>query len=100
MEYLTDIEQRKDEGRGGIKYKGFIILPEYQMCFKTDKFGNVTDCKQTKKDITHYGIYDPINNDKLWIAEDTIAECKATIDNWLKKVNMVDNTQKSWDKLD
>ena len=85
-----------------MRYKGFIITPVYVIGsdFKVLSDGRIKDRKPTSKDIEYYEILDPVDNMDRWIAENTIAECKTTIDDFLAKVNMKDNTKASWDKLE
>jgi hypothetical protein len=84
-----------------MKYKGFCILPVYSLCadWTLDQHNRVVSKKPTSSDIEYYEILDPMENDKRWIAEDTVRQCKETIDTFLKKVGMKDNTPKSWEKL-
>lgn len=93
-----------------MKYKGFIISPNYTGTVKIVEDGMVLDLdkngtwkpvrKVGKQDIDFYDILDPMENDRRWISEATIAECKATIDAFLLKVGMKDNTPARWAKLD
>ena len=84
-----------------MKYKGFEIYPVYALgsTFTIDDHGVVRDRNPTSKDIEYYTIYDPID-DRDWIKENTINECKATINAYLKKVGMKSNAQSEWDKLE
>ncbi len=85
-----------------MKYKGFVISPVYVAGsdFRMMKDGTVLHRKQTSRDIDYYEILDPMEDMERWIAEDTIEDCKATIDAFLICINMKDNTKKSWDALD
>jgi len=84
-----------------MKYKGFEIIPVYHAGSDFNvKNGVVKACKPKSADIAYYDIIDPIENNKKHCAEFTIKECKKTIDGLLKLLGMVDNTQKSWDKLE
>ena len=89
-----------------MKYKGFIIQPVYNSVIRDgklwdmDKRGLDVWRNPYKSDIDCYEILDPMENDKRWIAEDSVIECKATIDAFLQKVGMKDNSPKSWAKLD
>ena len=76
-----------------IKYKGFEIRKVYHICadWKLDKNGTVIARKPKPEDISHYCIFDTIEN-KDWIKENTIAECKVTIDDFLKRNNLNKNT--------
>ncbi len=76
-----------------MKYKGFIILPEYHTGsdFKLNKHGEVIPRKPTKADIAYYIIFDPVEDMKMWIAESTVAECKATINQFLAKAGLKRN---------
>jgi hypothetical protein len=67
-----------------MKYKGFEIEPIYHVgsTFTVKDSGEVVDRKPTSKDIAYYMIYD---QGKPWIPENTMAECKATINNFLTK---------------
>lgn len=75
-----------------MEYKGFVILPEYHVGadFKIVD-GAVIPRKPRKQDIAYYVIYDPLENMKRWIAEDTKEECIKTIDNFLLNNNLKKN---------
>jgi hypothetical protein len=85
-----------------MRYKGFIIKPVYSIgsTFTITKNNTIRNRRPKKEDIEYYEILDPMEDNNRWIAEDTVAECKESIDNFLKKVGMKDNLKKSWDKLD
>lgn len=70
-----------------MKYRGFVIQAVY-LCgsdFTVKDDGRVVNRKPTSKDVDYYEILDPDNYVDRWIAEDTIAECKRTIDAFLLK---------------
>ena len=77
-----------------MKYKGFEIVADYFVGsdFTIDKHGKVKDRKPTSKDIACYIIYDPVENGKRWIAENTIKECKETIDSFLSRNGLKRNS--------
>jgi hypothetical protein len=83
-------------------YKGFSIVPVYHIgsTFTVHEDGRVTDRKPTAKDIAYYVVVDPIDYDKRWIAENTIEDCKNSIDQFLAKAGMEDNKPETWAKLD
>jgi hypothetical protein len=89
-----------------MRYKGFIIQPVYNSVMRDgklwdmDKQGRDVWRNPRKSDIDYYEILDPMENDKRWVVEDSLIECKATIDAFLQKVGMKDNSPKSWAKLD
>lgn len=85
-----------------MKYKGFNILVHYCIAanWKLNKFDQVVNRIPKKEDIEYYEVFDPMENNDRWIAENTIAQCKGTIDQFLLSVGMKDNTQCSWDKLE
>ena len=76
-----------------MKYKNFEIVPVYSLCadWKLDKNDCVVPKRKSKKDIEYYQI---IDNGRDWICENTIGECKHTIDRMLiilgTKVNTKD----------
>lgn len=74
-------------------YKGFTINPVYSIAadWKLDKNGSVVSRKPTSKDVECYCIFDPIEN-KDWIKEFTIKECKETIDSFLTRNNLKKNS--------
>jgi len=86
-----------------MKFKGFVILPEYYVGSTftvNENTGAVKNRKPTNKDIEYYVIYDPMEGMKRWIAEFTVQQCKTTILDFLHKVNMKDNNPSSWAKLE
>lgn len=85
-----------------MKYKGFIISPVYAIGSDMRELacGRIVGRKPTSKDIEYYEILDPMEDMSRWIAEKTIPECKETIDSFLAKVGMKDNTKASWDLLE
>jgi len=75
-----------------MKYKGFVILPEYHAGADFKVVNSVViPRKPRKQDVAYYVIYDPLNGMKRWIAEDTVVECKKTIDEFLEKNNLKKN---------
>jgi hypothetical protein len=74
-----------------MKYKGFVIKPVYYCGsdFKVLKDGTIKDRKPTSKDIEYYEIID--DDGDRWIAENTIQECKDTIDAFLGKCKEIDS---------
>ena len=69
-----------------MKYKGWEILPEYHTGadFTINNDGRTRYRKPTTRDINYYVIYD--DDGKRWIAENTIGECKKTIDDFHQKL--------------
>ena len=84
-----------------MKYKGFVIAPVYSMCadWKLDKNGTVVPKRKLKSDIEYYEILDPMQDNKRWIAENSVFDCRYEIDIFLRSAGMKDNSQKSWDLL-
>ena len=82
-------------------YKGFNIEPVYHAGtdFRILRNGAVVPRKQTKVDIAYYDINDPMTG-KKHCAEDTVAECRATIDALLTVLDMPDNLPSTWAKLE
>lgn len=85
-----------------MKYKGFVIEPYYSVGSQIREFasGVMVDRKPTQKDIEGYNILDPMENGNRWGAENTISECKETIDRLLEKMGMKSNLPKEWAKLE
>lgn len=85
-----------------MRYKGFVIKTVYAVGsdFSITKNNTIRTRRRRKEDIEYYEILDPMEGNKRWIAEYTIAECKKAIDVFLNKAGMKDNLKKSWDKLD
>jgi hypothetical protein len=85
-----------------MKYKGFVIQPVYSICadWSLNKHGQVVSRKPKSSDIECYEVIDPMENDRRFFAESTIAECKSEIDRMLKEWKMKDNTKESWNLLD
>ena len=73
-----------------MKYKGFVISPVYHIGsdFIVKSDGTIKDRKPTYKDIDYYQISD---DDGDWVAENTINECKATIDAFIAKCKDIDS---------
>lgn len=71
-----------------MKYKGFVIQPVYYCGsdFVVKEDGTIVDRTPTRKDIQFWEILDPDDNCHRWIAEDTVQECKDTIDAFLTKI--------------
>jgi hypothetical protein len=74
-----------------MRYKGFEIEPVHSMCadWKLDKNDKVVSKKPKSSDIEYYQILD---NGRRWICENTISECKQTIDDFLSRNNLKKNT--------
>ena len=96
-----------------MKFKGFVIVPVYSIDahFRSNKSGDFmynyrefgTDPiprRPTAKDIEYYEILDPMEDMSVFMACDTIAECKYEIKDILHKMNMKSNLPSEWDKLD
>lgn len=73
-----------------MKYKGFEIKAVYGVCadWKLDKNNTVVSKHPSKSDISHYVIYD---NGDVWLTEDSINDCKSTIDRFLIEINLKRN---------
>jgi hypothetical protein len=84
-----------------MKYKGFDIVASYTAGsnFRITKQDGVISRKPTIRDVEYYVIYDPMEGDSRFCAEDTVKECKETIDTLLVKLDMKSNLPKEWDKL-
>jgi hypothetical protein len=85
-----------------MRYKGFIIKRVYSVGsdFTVTSNNTIKNRRPKKEDIEYYEILDPMEDNNRWIAEDTVAECKESIDKFLKKVGMKDNLKSSWKKLE
>lgn len=86
----------------GIKFKGFVIQRVY--CagsdFHVTDDGQIKPRRPSKEDIDYYEILDPMEGMKRWIAEDTLENCKVTINRFLFDVGMKSNVPREWAKLD
>lgn len=81
-----------------MKYKGFLIEPHYLIDYKQNRVTG--EYITVKKDIDFFEIFDPIDGGKRFCAENTIKECKMTIDALLMKLGLNDNNPDTWAKLD
>ena len=81
-----------------MRYKGFIIKPVYTVGSDFTVTKNNT-IRNRRPKIEYYEILDPMEDNNRWIAEDTVEQCKESIDSFLKKAGLRDNLKKSWDKL-
>jgi ABC-type sugar transport system ATPase subunit len=84
-----------------MKYKGFEIQPHFNACatFRILENGQTIPRKPTSKDIDYYEIFDLMHGGRF-CAEDTITQCKATINELLLKLNMRSNSPADWAKLE
>jgi hypothetical protein len=83
-----------------MKYKGFNIEPVYEWDCKPDSNSLSGRWKDIKGKIIYYEILDPMEGGGKFCCENTINECKETIDMVLQKMSMKDNTSKSWAQLE
>jgi len=84
-----------------MKYKGFIIEAVYNGdTFRERKNGTWVERKPTYKDIEYYDVIDPMTPGSIrCMVFYTLQEAKTEILKLLAKMNMPDNSPKSWDKL-
>lgn len=83
-----------------MKYKGFVIKPVHEWDCKPDPKSLSGQWKDVKGNVIYYEILDPMEGGNRHCCEDTIQECKRTIDELLSHLNMKDNTFKSWESLE
>ena len=85
-----------------MKYRGFVLEPEYNCCahFRLFEDGRVVDRKPTSKDIEWWNILDPMENMNRHEAEFDVHDCKKVIDSLLFKMGMESNLPKEWAKLE